>query len=253
MIRTSARGVVRRVRNGLNKRLARQVLPLFLRPVDSDLGLEPLGDGDGAWVVPTRIIQPDWVCYCIGVGENASFDVALTQRFGCQVFSFDPTPRSIEYMRTLPYDRQRLRFMPVGVWNDDVDLRFYAPANRRHANWSVVDLHGTGDYFTATCKRLRTIMREQGHSRIDLLKMDIEGSWYEVLKELLRENIRVSVLCVEFDSPTSLSKLRWAVRELSAIGMCLVHFERENFVFVDRAMISPLQDRERHLPCKANA
>jgi hypothetical protein len=40
-------------------------------------------------------------------------------------------------------------------------------------------------------------MRELGHTRLDLLKLDIEGAEYEVLKSI--GSTRIGVLCVEFD------------------------------------------------------
>ena len=32
-----------------------------------------------------------------GVGEDASFDLGIIERFGCSVFAFDPTPRAIAF------------------------------------------------------------------------------------------------------------------------------------------------------------
>jgi FkbM family methyltransferase len=40
-------------------------------------------------------------------------------------------------------------------------------------------------------KTLKDIMNELGHEHIDVLKMDIEGSEYDVLENILNENISV--------------------------------------------------------------
>jgi FkbM family methyltransferase len=234
---TRALGFARRVKNGLNKRLARKVLPFVLRPQAAGLQLEALGEGDGAWVVPTNLIRPEWVCYCVGVGVNATFDLELARRFSCNVHSFDPTPRSIAYIESLGADGKLLHFHPLGVWKEDADLRFFAPACAQHVNYSVVDLHGTGDFFVARCRRLSTHMRELGHERIDLLKLDIEGSWREVLTSIIADEIPLSVLCIEFDSPTSLVKIRGALADLRSFGFELVHFNRENYTFCHHALL----------------
>lgn len=209
---------------------------MMVHPQPGKLKLEPIGDGDGAWVVPVSLINPDWICYCVGVGVNATFDFGLAKRFGCKVYSFDPTPRSIKYMAEHA-DRDRVTFLPVGVWKTDEVLKFYAPANRNHANWSTADLHGTAEFFTANCKRLSTLMRELKHDHIDLLKLDIEGSWEPVLYNMIAEKISVGVLCVEFDSPTSISKALQMVKALRAQGMEVVYMERENFVFISRSLL----------------
>jgi hypothetical protein len=46
--------------------------------------------------------------------------------------------------------------------------------------------------------RLKTAMQRLGHSRIDILKMDIEGAEYSVLEDIAREKIPVGQILVEF-------------------------------------------------------
>jgi len=46
--------------------------------------------------------------------------------------------------------------------------------------------------------RLNTAMQRLGHSRIDVLKMDIEGAEYEVLEDVVRDRIPVNQILVEF-------------------------------------------------------
>src|SRR5437899_2285157 len=88
-----------------------------------------LGTEYGGWWIPSSVIQPGTVAYCAGAGEDISFDVALYER-GCRVVTFDPTPRAIEYVRrTGPRDK-RFHFVPVGWWDEDTDLPFFAPRDR---------------------------------------------------------------------------------------------------------------------------
>lgn len=46
-------------------------------------------------------------------------------------------------------------------------------------------------------KKLSTLMQENSHTHIDLLKMDIEGSEYAVLDNILKEKIDIKQICVE--------------------------------------------------------
>src|SRR5207248_3092074 len=52
--------------------------------------------------------------------------------------------------------------------------------------------------FRAPVCRLSTAMRELEHTRIDLLKMDVEGAEYAVLQDMLAGGIRPRQLLVEF-------------------------------------------------------
>jgi hypothetical protein len=40
-----------------------------------------LGSKYGGWIVPATLVRPDSVCYCVGVGEDISFDLALIERW----------------------------------------------------------------------------------------------------------------------------------------------------------------------------
>jgi len=238
----SLSGIFRQVRNGSVKRISRILVPHFVKVEKADVGLELLGNGTGAWAVPTKVIHPEAICYCAGVGINATLDMALAAKFGCNVYSFDPTPRSIEYFKSLQYDRTKLQFLPIGMWSEDTQVKFFAPANPMHVNHSSVDLHGTGEYFTAECRRLKTLMAGFGHAHLDLLKLDIEGSWMPVLRDLVASKISLSALCVEFDSPTSLRRIREAVELLARYGLRVVHFQGENFTFVRTDLLTSAED-----------
>jgi FkbM family methyltransferase len=168
---------------------------------------------------------------------DATFDFALVDQFHCNVFSFDPTPASISYMEQMKYDRSKLHFFPIGIWDEDAELRFYMPANKDETLLSVFDLQGTGKYVVCKCKKLSTIMRELKHNRIDLLKIDIEGAWRKVIKNIADENISISILCVELDSPTTLARVFWVIRTLRGIGLELAHFEKDNYLFVQKALL----------------
>jgi FkbM family methyltransferase len=183
-------------------------------------------------------LNEESVCYCVGVGIDASFDFALIARFGCNVFSFDPTPKAIDYMENARYDPLKLHFVPIGVWDKDEELRFYSPAKPQAVSHSVFDLHGTGTYFTAECRKLSTIMQEFGHEHIDLLKLDIEGAWRKVIQNIIDDRTNISILCVELDSPTTLARVLRIIRILRNMDFILVQFEKDNYLFVQKTLLS---------------
>jgi FkbM family methyltransferase len=230
-------GLSIRIFNSINKHLARVILRQLARQSGHHLAFRSVGSGEGAWTVPVTLLRGEWVAYCVGVGNNATFDQQLATDYGLRVYSIDPTPVAVRHMAALPRDPARHVFLPFGVWKSDTVLRLYAPMSASN-NLSVKDIHGTGRYVELPCKTLTTIMREQGHDAIDLLKIDIEGSWYEVIQDLCTRDVGVSILCAEFDSPTSPPKALRAVRMLKAKGLELVHAERENLVFVRQELLA---------------
>ncbi|MBI1402042.1 MAG: FkbM family methyltransferase [Porphyrobacter sp.] len=190
------------------------------------------GVGHAAWWVPSDTPAGS-VAYCGGVGLDATFDFALAEEKGMEVHSFDPTPGSIAYMDR--ENRGRVHFHPWGMLDRDEVMRFHSPANPVHANWFIDNLHGTSDYFEAPCYTIKTIMEKLGHRDIEVLKIDIEGSWGQVLTRMLENNIRPRTVCVEFDSPAPISRVRRMTKALQASGYVLARRDKENCVFILRA------------------
>jgi FkbM family methyltransferase len=201
-----------------------------------------LGKGYGAWPTPAAVVRPDAVVYSVGVGTDATFDEALLDAGVREIHAFDPTPRAITFAEALQTRRPAFRFSPVGLWKEDTTLTFHAPENPNHVSHSVTALHGERPGFTAPCRRLVTLMRERGHTRIDLLKIDIEGAEYAVLADILASRADVTAICVEFDETHTPVDAGWrgrigaAVASLRAAGYALVAVRpKGNYVFLRSA------------------
>lgn len=202
-------------------------------------GLRKLGSDYGGWIVPVDRLGPGAVCYCAGAGEDISFDLALARDLGCDVITIDPTPRAVQFVRSAAAGVAGLRFVDCGLWDRDETLRFFAPGNPDHVSHSVLNLHGTTDFFEARCRPLADLMREFGHDRVDLLKLDIEGAEYRVLDSVLAAGIDVGVICVEFDEAhhpldgDAPRRIGAALERLQDAGFALVAIDAAgNYTFV---------------------
>jgi FkbM family methyltransferase len=211
--------------------LNRRRFSAAVRPAASGTELERLGDDACGWVVPVRLVHEDWVCYTVGVGENATFDQALAD-IGCEVVAIDPTPRSIEHLAPLVGSNPRLRLLPYALWTEDRDVHFYAPADPAHVSHSITNLQGTTETITVPGRRLETIAAELGHEQIDLLKLDIEGAEYDVLRSIDLQALGVKVLCVEYHHDRDLGRMLEAVRDVERRGFRPVHVRGTDVTFV---------------------
>jgi hypothetical protein len=81
-------------------------------------------------------------------------------------------------------------------------------------------------------------MRENGHSRLDLLKLDIEGAEYRVLDSLTADGLDVRIICVEYDeirSPLDAQyrdRLRASLDKLLAYGYQLAAVQYSNYTLL---------------------
>jgi len=209
----------------------------FFLQVDTRIGHERFGSDYGGWNVVTEGIRPDSVVYSFGVGQDASFDVELIERFGVTVHAFDPTPGSIEWV-----EKNRLPSAFIlhkyGLAATDGDVTFYLPENPNHISHSMLEEASKGaGAITVPVKCLKTIMRELGHDSIDVLKMDIEGAEYQVLDALVASEIRPRQILVEFHhrlTEAGIATTRKAVEGLTAAGYRLFCVSRtvEEFCFI---------------------
>jgi len=149
--------------------------------------------------VAFRSIARGGVVYSVGVGKDITFDRALIREFGVELHAFDPTPISVEWLagQSLPAN---FHFHPVGLADRDGEVLFELP---RHHEVSFTCRPGMVlEQPKRTCvgevRRLATLLKELGHSRLTLLKLDIEGAEYDVIKDVAAAADRIDQLLVEF-------------------------------------------------------
>lgn len=189
----------------------------------------------GEMLLPAGLVDRSWICYCAGVGEDIRFERYLSDVLAAEVWAFDPTPRAIRFMETAEYDRARLHLVPVGLWREDTTLRFHAPANPAHVSHSVVEEQGGDGFFEAPCRSIPSIMRELGHDRIDLLKMNIEGAEDVVLEALFATTIRPRVIITTFEGQGALRKAQAWTERLRRDGYTLIGRDGWCFTYVRNA------------------
>jgi FkbM family methyltransferase len=193
---------------------------------ESDCGRVTLGSEYGAHTVCPDGLSARSIVYSFGVGEDVSFDCALIERFGLEVHAFDPTERSLSWVRgqTLPAG---FHMNALALGTRDGTAQFFKPKNPEHISHSV-EAHDrvTEDSVEVPLRTLRTLMAERSHSTLDVLKLDIEGSEYDVLDQLRDEKIAVGQLLVEFHhqlQPIPYSRTRDCVDRLRTLGYRVFH------------------------------
>jgi len=158
------------------------------------------GSSYGGFYINPDLLSADSIIYSFGIGKDISFDLKCINRHHCQVFGFDPTPKSIEYIRAKKIS-SHFRFFDFGIAAYKTEhIDFFLPANPRGVSGSLVMNQAVDENraIRVLVKSFKDITAELGHRHIDVLKMDIEGSEYEVLEAILEAGIRVDQILVEF-------------------------------------------------------
>ncbi|KAF9577524.1 hypothetical protein BGW38_007213 [Lunasporangiospora selenospora] len=122
----------------------------------------PLSDG-GKWVCGMSLYEDEpranCVIYSFGVNTETRFEGEMLDRTNCEIWAYDA---SVQHMGPESQGRPKVHFKPYFVGDRDyVDESGY--------QW----------------RTLKSLMTENGHDWIDILKVDIEGSEYKTFNSMM--------------------------------------------------------------------
>ena len=198
----------------------------------------------------------DCIAYDFGIRKQPEFgEIFSKPPFNCQVFAFDPSPITKEWYEKnaglKENNNYHLLLYGGGGADETITLREY--------NWGQVTIlsypidvvanprnctNGACRYRTFSPQKrhsvpvrgVASLMKEFGHSRIDMLKIDVEGSEYRMLEGLIDSGMcdKIHQLVLEwhhydFDSrygPASVPHLNVftkLLREKCSLGQFSIH------------------------------
>ena len=216
---------------------AKLIKYLFTSLVDStESPLIKVGDPDSWFICPTNLNSNSNVLSA-GAGMHITFELNLIKLFNCTVNLYDPSPTGKKTASQYSNNFTKLSFFPIGLAASDGFVGFGVPDNPDEGSWKSGCLN-SDVYFE--CQSLSTIMAINNWKHIDLLKIDIEGFEYQVIDDIIKNNLNVSQICVEFHSKGSMNidktgyDLLWNVFRLKRHGYSLIHLTKTDFTFIKK-------------------
>jgi FkbM family methyltransferase len=149
------------------------------------------GTLDGGFYINPGLLNNKSIVYSFGIGENISFDTDIINKHNCTIYAFDSTPKSIIWIeqQMLP---ATFNFHPYGLNKRNGILNFYLRGNKHNTSEKNLTVAVSVRSFT-------DITRQLEHKHIDVLKLDIEGSEYEVLDSILKSRIEIVQVLVKIN------------------------------------------------------
>ncbi len=202
-------------------------------PVQTHVACVPCGSGTWAYrIAPSRVSQTDPIIYAVGLGDDITFELDAAKRFGTMVYAIDPTPRVLKQYAAL---KETMPVYPYALSDKDGTAEFYMPENPEHVsgalskefNWHAL----SDDYITVQTRKLSSVMRELGHTRIDILKINAEGAEHAIIHDILLDGVDIGQFAIAVrghylkDGP---KKDRNMMRELNAHGYRVADYSPES-------------------------
>jgi len=181
-----------------------------------------VGNNYGGFYLHEKNLDTTSVIYSIGIGKDVSFDMELINKFNCKVFAYDPTPKSVKWVEK-NVNMDNFIFTPLGVADRRGEREFYFPKNQNYVSGSINNINSieVKNSIKLNFDSLHNLMLLNNHDKIDVLKMDIEGSEYEVIEHIKKHQIDIKQILVEFHPHMEIHgrmKTLKAINKLEAMG-----------------------------------
>jgi FkbM family methyltransferase len=193
----------------------REVPRLEFAPAD---GLVDLGSAYGGWILPVELIDASWTCYMVGAGGDVSTDLELCRRYGALVRSFDAVPDYVRRAEVQAEGEPRFSAHHAAIATADGPIRMQRTHDQSSNSVSAAQLYDTRDFIELPGRTLQSLMSELGDQRVELLKLDIEGSEYQVVPTLDLRALGVKVFAVQLHHTGSVRDARKLIAGLGAQG-----------------------------------
>lgn len=206
-----------KVRNALRRRWFEREVPR-LQLAATEHGVVELGSPYGGWMLPDGVVEPSWVCYCVGAGGDISFDLALIERYGATVRAFDAVEDYVRSAEREGAGNDRFSAHHAAIASEDGPIRMQVTHDTGSRSVSAAELYDSHEYVELPGRTLPSLMAELGDERIDLLKLDIEGAEYDVLPHLDLRALGVRVFAIQLHHTGSVAAARGLIAGLREQG-----------------------------------
>lgn len=184
--------------------------------VEVNLKLGHFGNKGADWTIAIDKLNKNTKMYTFGIGEDLSFEEELVKKFDLKVYAFDPTPKSLAWVKKQKYP-PNIKIYPFGISDKDGIAYFEPPSKESYVSFRMSDKNK--NLIKLPVYRLKTILKRLKESKnVDILKLDIEGAEFFVIPEILKSNLEIKQILLEFhhrfpgftkkDTENIVSKLR---------------------------------------------
>jgi FkbM family methyltransferase len=194
----------------------------LLRP-DLTLATTRIGSDYGGWIVAVEPLAKagNPVVLSFGLGDDISFDEEIIHRYAAYVYGFDPTPVSLNWIASREKPTN-MKVLPIGIAKVDGTQTFTLPDKESRGNYSAKSTAGVS--ILCDVMRYSSILALLELRRVDVLKLDVEGSEYDVVPDIIASSVLPVQLLIEFHHRLHhirVTQTREAVKAIRRAGFSL--------------------------------
>ncbi len=180
-----------------------------------------------------KSIQTFWG---FGVSKEIRFEEGIRRdNKSVKIYTWDPSPISLDTIAMSNSRGANVTHTMRAYDPSERSMQFYTTDHKRRC-WSLEnhDPANLVDTITVETENLKSITKRLG-KQVDMIKLDIEGRWYEMCKEIVELDLPVSMIHAEFEM--YFEPIESAKEKLDEIVNIFVSRGME--VFVNRPCLGP--------------
>lgn len=203
------------------------------------LGTKLVGEGGGSWVLNAdQLKKTKPILFSGGVGHDISFEIAFARNYGGKIFLYDPSETGKNTMNKMG-SIHNLEFIQKALGREG-QILLDPPANSDEGSWTLStgldSRHPKSVTFDSVSIVNEIKIKCKNATYIDVVKLDIEGSEYDVIEELLKSDICVGQILVEFHdffSKEHALKTKKTKRLLNDAGFSCIYKKRYDHTYIN--------------------
>ncbi|HPJ43463.1 MAG TPA: FkbM family methyltransferase [Spirochaetota bacterium] len=184
----------------------------------------------------------DSIVLDVGCGNTAEFSLHFIDKYNLKAYGVDPTRKHAPYLKILE-DKTKGKFCHINaaITAKEGFVEFYE--SKHHESGSTISNHYTIQTYEMSSYRVESInldelIRRIGAKDIDILKLDIEGAEYDLLKNITDQKLMpFKQLFIEFHfhctNHTFLETIL-LVRKICKYGYKVATLDYKNYLFYNK-------------------
>lgn len=207
---------------------------------DIDVALEKIGNNemDSAFICLKALENAGGVIIVsAGIGTQINFELDILKKLTGRsviLLAVDPTPKALQFLESVELP-ENFHIIPCALCSEDKKMRFALPSAEGWISGSGEALKKDGrkleEVIEVDGKKLSTILRENNIYKVDLLKLDIEGSEFAVLDNILSEGLDIRQMTIDLHHRSMINNknlLKNLINKLHKCGYKVCYVEEGN-------------------------
>ena len=175
----------------------------------------------------------------VGCADDADFSLHMIDKYGLEAYGVDPTRKHRTSLSQLEEKMAgRFTHLPLAVSAKNGTITFHESANNQsgsilndHTN-VMRDAVNSYDVESVTLQRLTDRINKP---QVDLIKLDLEGAEYDLLKDIKEEDLRpFRQIYIEFHhhcTSHTITETKEIVKAICAMGFDVFSLDDHNYIF----------------------